>query len=175
MDKRLALRGHILYLMVIEAPYVGVMNPLDVMEQAVVGWSWNRPGDDHLEVFVPGDVCDCQITLSWQGEMESLQLLCAMELKTRFRLENVRELVGSVNEHLWSGHYEFWKKQGFLVYRDSLFLADSVITLRQCDGFVRWAVECCQRYYPAFQYLIWAGKTPQEAFLCVASETQGEA
>ena len=153
-------------------------HPLDVVEQAagVRAWSQTRPQEDHLEIFVPGEVCDCQLTLSWRGALESLQLLCALELKMSSpRGGNVLELLACINEHVWSGHYEFWKKQGLLVYRDSLLLADAVITPRQCDRFLVEAVECCQQYYPAFQYLIWAGKTPQEAFSFVALETQGEA
>ena len=37
------------------------------------------------------------------------------------------------------------------------------------------AVTECERFYPAFQHVIWAGKTPSEAIEAAVFETAGEA
>ena len=37
------------------------------------------------------------------------------------------------------------------------------------------ALESCERFYQAFQFVIWADKTAQEALACALFETQGEA
>ena len=54
-----------------------------------------------------------------------------------------------------------------------------------CRGCERWnltpieerweAIEECERFYPVFQFVLWAGKTPQEAISAALIETQGEA
>ena len=36
-------------------------------------------------------------------------------------------------------------------------------------------METCERYFQAFQFVIWAGKSPKEALEVVLFETQGEA
>ena len=40
---------------------------------------------------------------------------------------------------------------------------------------LRVAVEACERYFQAFQFVIWAGKSAREALDCVLFETEGEA
>jgi hypothetical protein len=40
---------------------------------------------------------------------------------------------------------------------------------------VRIGVESSQRYYPAIQFVIWAGKTAEDALESSMLETQGEA
>ena len=40
---------------------------------------------------------------------------------------------------------------------------------------LRVAVEACERYFQAFQFVIWAGKRAREALDCVLFETEGEA
>jgi hypothetical protein len=40
---------------------------------------------------------------------------------------------------------------------------------------LRVAVEACERYFHAFQFVMWAGKTAREALDSVLFETEGEA
>jgi hypothetical protein len=37
------------------------------------------------------------------------------------------------------------------------------------------AVQTCERYYPAFQFVVWAGKTAAEAMNAALFDTAGEA
>jgi len=37
------------------------------------------------------------------------------------------------------------------------------------------AVDACGRYFQAFQFVIWAGRTAREALASVLFETEGEA
>ena len=47
--------------------------------------------------------------------------------------------------------------------------------MRQCETMLRVSVEACERYFQAFQFVIWAGKTAREALDSVLFETEGEA
>jgi len=37
------------------------------------------------------------------------------------------------------------------------------------------ALDACESYYPAFQFVVWAGKSAREAMESVMFETAGEA
>jgi hypothetical protein len=37
------------------------------------------------------------------------------------------------------------------------------------------AVDTCERYFPAFQFVLWAGKSAREALDAAMFETSGEA
>jgi len=37
------------------------------------------------------------------------------------------------------------------------------------------AIHACERYYPAFQFVVWAGKNAPEAMSAAMFDTEGEA
>jgi hypothetical protein len=40
---------------------------------------------------------------------------------------------------------------------------------------LEFAIEAAERYYQAFQFVVWAGKSPEEAMAAASFETVGEA
>jgi hypothetical protein len=46
---------------------------------------------------------------------------------------------------------------------------------RQCEAVLGSALDSCERYYPAFQFVIWAGKSARESMDSAMFETSGEA
>ena len=62
------------------------------------------------------------------------------------------------------------------MFRNALLLAGGAEpTHGQCETMLRVAVEACERYFQAFQFVIWAGKSAREALDSVLFETEGEA
>ena len=51
----------------------------------------------------------------------------------------------------------------------------SGVNSEQIEDLVDIAVSECERFYPAFQFVVWAGKTGREAIDSVMLETCGEA
>ena len=45
----------------------------------------------------------------------------------------------------------------------------------QCEAILQAAIAACERYYQAFQFVIWAGRTAREALDAALFETAGEA
>ena len=45
----------------------------------------------------------------------------------------------------------------------------------QCEAALSSAVTACERYYQAFQFVVWAGKSGREALETALLETKGEA
>jgi hypothetical protein len=84
--------------------------------------------------------------------------------------------VSMVNEQMWIGHFDFWSKDGLIMFRQALLLAGvRTPSDGQCETLLATAVDACERYYPAFQYVTWAGKTAREALAATLFETSGEA
>ena len=48
-------------------------------------------------------------------------------------------------------------------------------TSRQCEALLQAALETCERYYQAFQFVVWAGKDARTAMSAVAFDTEGQA
>ena len=48
-------------------------------------------------------------------------------------------------------------------------------SLEQVEDFLETAIDECERFYPAFQYVLWGGKDAGEAIAAAMIETVGEA
>ncbi len=154
-------------------------NPVDVVENvaALHDWAFDRAGDDEIAISVRGRWSDYQVSFTWMTEIEALHLACAFDLKVPdAKHGEVLALMALINEQLWVGHFDLWAKDGIAMFRHSLLLAGGAeLVGRQCEALLDAALDACERYYQAFQFVIWAGKTAREALDAVAFETVGEA
>ena len=154
-------------------------NPLDVVEQLASGndWSFEREGDDEITILIAGKWTDYQVSFTWMDELEALHLACAFELKVpeRRRVE-VQQLIASMNEQMWVGHFDLWSKDGMVMFRHALVLAGGLEPSNdQCKAVIGTALDSCERYFPAFQFVLWAGKSAREALDATMFATSGEA
>ncbi len=63
-----------------------------------------------------------------------------------------------------------------VMFRHALVLAGGVSASgRQCEAVLGAALDSAERYFPAFQFVVWAGKSPREAMDSAMFETAGEA
>jgi len=110
-------------------------------------------------------------------DIESLHLACAFDLKVpERRRSEVKELIQLINEQLWLGHFDLWPQEGVVMFRHALLLAGGAeASGRQCEAQLDAAMEACDRYYQAFQFVVWAGKSAREAMDSALFETAGEA
>lgn len=154
-------------------------NPVDVIEQiaAINDWTFERAGDDEITIAVAGSWADYHVSFSWMEEREAIHLACAFDLKVpeNRRLEVMR-LLATVNEQLWIGHFDLWSAEGIVMYRQALLLSGGAEpNSSQVERLLVTAIEACERYFQAFQFVVWAGKTASEALETVLFETLGEA
>lgn len=154
-------------------------NPVDTIETvaALNDWSFERSGEDEITISVAGRWCDYHVSFSWMEEVEALHLACAFDLKVlEPRKTEVVRLLAQVNEQLWMGHFDLWSQEGVVMFRQSLLLAGgSEATSSQIEAMLANALDNCERYYQAFQFVVWAGKTATEAVATAMFETAGEA
>lgn len=163
----------------IQLPEQQRTNPLDVVERIAAGndWSFERAGDDEITMLVGGRWNDYQISFTWMHDIEALHLACAFDLKVpERRRPEVQQLISFINEQLWVGHFDLWSQDGLVMFRHALVLAGGVEAgNQQCQALLLSAIEACEGYYPAFQFVVWAGKSPREALDAAMFETSGEA
>jgi hypothetical protein len=154
-------------------------NPLDVVERiaAVNDWSFERAGDDEITILGGGRWSDYQISFTWMNDIEALHLACAFDLKVQERRRaEVQQLISLINEQLWVGHFDLWIQDGMVMFRHALVLAGGAEpSSQQCQALLSTALEACEGYFPAFQFVVWAGKLAREALDAAMFETSGEA
>ncbi len=154
-------------------------NPLDVVEKlaSVHDWTFDRSGDDEISISISGRHADYQVSITWMGDIESLHFACAFDLKVaEARRTEALQLIAQINEHLWVGHFDLWIVDGIVMFRHALLLSGGVeASGRQCEALLDMALGACERYYPAFQFVVWAGKSAREALDSSLFETLGEA
>jgi len=158
--------------------YERVMNPVDLVEQIANrnDWSCDRAGDDELTMVVGGSWADYHVSMNWRDDLETMHIACAFEFKVPdTRMNEVYRLLAQINEQLWLGHFDLWKHEGLIMYRQGLMLNGAVATTAQCDALLKAALESCERYYQAFQYVVWAGKPSREALASSMFQTEGQA
>jgi hypothetical protein len=154
------------------------LNPLDVVERLATGndWSFERAGDDEITILVTGRWTDYQLSYTWMGDIEALHLACAFDLKIpERRRAEAQALITLINEQLWVGHFDLWVKEGMVMYRHALVLAGVETSGRQCEALLSTALDTCERYFTAFQFVVWAGKEAKEALAAAMFDTSGEA
>ena len=63
-----------------------------------------------------------------------------------------------------------------LLYRHGALLGDDgMLSLDQAQALVENAIDECDRFYPAFQFVLWGDKTPRDALDAAMVDVGGEA
>ncbi len=89
---------------------------------------------------------------------------------------DVVALICLLNEALWLGHFEINSLEDNIVWRHTISLIGrSEPEPQEIAAIMAAGTEACERFYPAFNFLLWAGKTPFEAAQAALFETSGEA
>lgn len=154
-------------------------HPLDIVERfaAQRDWRFDRADLDEISVEVAGKWAPYQVAFSWIDKYEALHVACAFDLRVPDRLRpEILQLIQLANEQLWVGHFDLWTSENVVMFRHALLLAGGAEpTNGQCEIMLKAAVDACEQYYQAFQFVLWAGKSAREAIEGVLFVTEGEA
>lgn len=157
----------------------GTPNPLDRVERLAEQrhWSFDRTDASEVTMLVEGSWGDLHVSMNWRDDVETLHVACTFDAKVpQARQEETARLVAMINAQMLHGHFDLWQLDGSLVFRNNLLLAGGAeANDAQCESLIRLAVESCQRYFPAVQFVVWAGRSAAEAIESSLFETMGEA
>lgn len=154
-------------------------NPIDLLEEMVVAneWRFDRVTDAELVVEVAGKWCEYRMYFIWQEDLGAIYFTCLFDVKIPEHKHSAStDLLALINEKLWLGHFDLSSEDLFPMFRHTVLLrgADGP-TVEQLEDLVDIAYSECERFYPAFQFVIWGGKAPREALEAAMLETVGEA
>ena len=154
-------------------------NPIDLVEEIVIAndWAHDRAGEDELIVEIPGRWCDYRLYFLWQEELTALHFSCGFDMKVpKRRRSGLYELLALANERLWLGHFDLASDDHSPAFRQGVLLRGAFGTsVEQIEDLVEISLSECERFFPAFQLVVWGGKSAEEAIAAAMIDPIGEA
>ena len=154
-------------------------NPLELLVEIVGAndWPHERTALNELAVEINGRWCNYRLFFLWQEEMGALHFSCVFETRVDIQsYSGVHHLLALINEKLWLGHFDLSSEDGTPMFRHTLLLRGAgPASVEQLEDLVDVSVSESDRYYPAFQFVIWGGKTATEALNAALIDVAGEA
>jgi hypothetical protein len=158
-------------------PFSG--NPIDLVEEIVVAndWAHDRASEEELVVEISGRWCDYRLYFVWQEEICAMHFSCGFDMKVpKGRRGPVYELLALANEKLWLGHFDLSAEDNSPAFRHAVLLRGvPAASAEQVEDLVDIALSECERFYPAFQFVVWGGKSPAQAIASAMIDPVGEA
>jgi hypothetical protein len=155
------------------------LHPIDLVEHIAAhhDWEFDRIAEDQIAMAVEGQWRTYSITLAWSAHDETLRLICTFEMEPPAdQMDALYELLNRVNDMCWTGCFTWWGEQKLMVWRYGLVLTgEQVAGPEQIDAMIGAAVMGCERFYPAFQLVTWAGRRPADALQVAIAEAYGRA
>jgi hypothetical protein len=154
-------------------------NPVELVEQVAAAhdWLYERKSDDEIALEITGQWCDYRLYFSWIDDLYALHFACAFEMRVpQYKRTDITDLLARINEKLAVGHFDLWAEEGLPVFRQAVLLRGiGGASVEQVEDMVEIALSECERFYPAFQFVLWGGKSPAEAVEASMLETVGQA
>jgi hypothetical protein len=153
--------------------------PLDTIERlaSAIDMGAQRVDETELHVSMQGSWRDVSVWFAWRAEAQVLQIGAPLEMKVpAAKRAEVCALLALVNERLWLGHFDLWEQDHGLIYRNGAVLpSGQAMDPSQAEILLRGAMEAFEKFYPAFNYVLWGGKSAAEAIEACVLETVGNA
>ena len=154
-------------------------NPLDILEQIIAAneWAFERRSDGEMAAEAPGKWCDYGLHFSWSHEISAMAFTCAFDMKVPAEArDKLYELLALANDRLWIGHFGIESEDGVPVFRHSVLLRGAQgASAESLEDMVDIAITECERFFPAFQFVLWGGKSPADALAASMLDCVGEA
>ncbi len=153
--------------------------PLDMLAALFEarGWPCTIESDEEVVGEIQGSWAKYHLRAVWRMEDNILQVICLPDVRVpQEKRRPTYELLSLINEQLWLGHFDIWSNGDVLLYRNATMLGDDgLLSLSQAQALVEIAIDECDRFYPAFQFVLWGDKTPRGALESALVDAAGEA
>ncbi len=159
--------------------YFPYSSPISLLEELFFQfeWSYDRISENEIAAEAEGRWCNYRLFSMWRHELESLVLSSIIDIKIpQDKRMYVATLLSTFNPRVWLGHFEISPDEDVPAFRYNLTLKGNPgITLEQAEEILSTALNECDRIYPALQFVLWGGKSPEEALMAAMLDTHGEA
>ncbi len=152
---------------------------MDVVEQTLLAadWACERSEEGLIHCASLTRWGEFGGMFAWRDEPASLNFSLTMDLRApNAKHAAISELLRRMNERLWLGHFDYWTDEGVAVFRHTIPMLDRVSPdPGEIAAILAAALDAADQFLPAFNFVVWAGKSAEEAVTAVAFETHGEA
>ena len=155
------------------------LNPIDVVEEVIYSkkWTFSRADDYELVAEIASKWCQYRFYFTWSEQIRAISLTVTFDLKFPYvKMKDAQELLALINEKLWIGHFDITSKNGIPAYRHTVlsFPEDEVLH-HQLENLVDIAIYECEKFYPAFQLVLFEDSDPGKALAISTFDTIGVA
>jgi hypothetical protein len=155
-------------------------DPMDIVESVVDSderFSVERGEEGDLHFALTSAWTRAAGYFSYREELPALLFTLGFDLRAPpERLGDAARLAALINEHLWLGHFDIWSDDGSIVFRHALpMIGREEISPGEVQALLAAALDAADRFHPAFQFLLHAGATPEDAARAAMFEIVGEA
>ncbi len=153
-------------------------NPIGLVEEYIINQDWNaeRSSEHELWAELPSQWGNQRLWVVFHEDTSFLQFNCYMNLKIPPRqMIPAAQTITLMNERVWLGHFEIWSEEQVPVFRVVMPLRKTELHESQLEDIMAAIQEETERFFPAIQWVVWGGKTPEEAIAAAIVETEGEA
>ncbi|HEV7694380.1 MAG TPA: YbjN domain-containing protein [Hyphomonadaceae bacterium] len=152
---------------------------LDVVEQTLLGaeWACERSEENVIQCAAVTKWGEFGGMFVWRDQPASLSFSLTLDLRApHAKHAAISELLRKMNERLWLGHFDYWNEEGVAVFRHTIPMLDRIAPDQgELTALLAAALDAADQFLPAFNFVVWAGKSAEEAVAAVVFETAGEA
>ncbi|MTI08970.1 type III secretion system chaperone family protein [Curvivirga aplysinae] len=154
-------------------------SPIDIVEAMFRAneWPFERTEYDEIFVEMAGGWCDYEMFFAWREDLQSLYFACKFDMKIpESKRKGINDLLVMMNQKIWMGHFDLSQEDGSPMYRNTIPVRGlSQVSVEILEDMMDVALVECERFYPAFQFLVWGGHAPEKAISAALLDCAGEA
>ena len=156
-----------------------ISNPIDIVEDVIHSkkWTFSRADDYELVAEIASEWCQYRLYFTWSEKIKAISYTITFDIKfPHSKSKKAHELLALINEKLWIGHFDITSKNGIPAYRHTVLSQHENEMLHdQLEDLVDIAVYECEKYYPAFQLVLFEDCDPLKALNISTFDTIGQA
>jgi hypothetical protein len=154
-----------------------IMDVVEAVLQDDDRFECERAQDGDMQFGFKGQWCEAVGYFSWREELPAMLFTVSYNITAEEeRRADAAQLIAMINENLWLGHFDIWADNGSIVFRHALpMIGRSEIAPGEVQSLLAAAMDAADRFWPAFNFLLQGGQTPEEAAFAALFETAGEA
>jgi hypothetical protein len=154
-----------------------IMDVVEAVLQDDDRFECERAQDGDMQFGFKGQWCEAVGYFSWREELPAMLFTVSYNITAEDeRRGDAAQLIAMINENLWLGHFDLWADDGSIVFRHALpMIGRSEIAPGEIQSLLAAAMDAADRFWPAFDFLLKGGQTPEEAAFAALFETAGEA
>lgn len=143
------------------------LNPIDIVEDVIYSkkWTFSRADDCELVAEIASNCCQYRLYFTWSEVIRAISFTVTFDIKfPESKKKSAYELISLINEKLWIGHFDITSKNGIPAYRYTVLSSpENEMLHTQLENLVDIAIYECEKYYPAFQLVLFDDKEPFSA------------